>query len=118
MFHKACIRRVPVHDVLALRIVLRSENTAACYAAHRIVLGLWSARPNRCKDYVHAPKLNGYRALHETVLLPRGRPMEVQIRTGEMHRLAEWGEASHRAYKGLCFDYPSRLLSDLASLGA
>lgn len=89
---------------------------SSCYAALGEVRRLYPTVDGRYKDYVRSPKENGYQALHDTVLLPCGTPMEVQIRTTQMHRHAEWGAASHREYKGRLWDLPRRLATDMASL--
>ena len=116
-FHKAAIRSHTVHDVLALRIIVDGDESS-CYAALGEVRRLYPAVDRRYKDYVRSPKPNGYRALHDTVMLPCGTPMEVQIRTTQMHRHAEWGAASHRGYKGPLWELPRRLATDMASLAA
>jgi len=95
-FSKA-VRGKRVYDMLALRIVVPDEE--ACFAALAEVQAAWPSLPGRTKDYVHIPKANGYQALHDTVLLPCGTPMEVQIRSKRMHWHAELGGASHRRYK-------------------
>lgn len=116
-FQKACMRGQRVHDVLAIRLVVRGEQNA-CFHGMDVVRRLWPTLPGRTKDYVNLPKPNGYQALHDTVLLPCGAPMEVQIRTQEMHRRAEHGRASHRRYKGRAHELPSKLLADISSLGS
>jgi len=114
-FHKACMRRQRVHDVLAVRLVVHGEESK-CFSGMEAVRHLWPSVPGRTKDYVNRPKANGYQALHDTVLLPCGTPMEVQVRTQEMHRRAERGQASHRRYKGRAHELPAKLLSDISSL--
>ena len=92
-FHKAVVRKQRVHDVLAVRVVLRSglENDA-CYDAHDVLCGLFGrGKSGRGKDYVANPKGNGYQAVHDTMILPSGLPMEIQIRTDDMHQKAEYG---------------------------
>ncbi len=87
-----------VYDVIAFRMVL-SEATDAVYTALGIVHSTWRPVPGRFKDYVALPKPNGYQSLHTTVIGPYGERMEIQIRTLEMHRRAEFGIAAHWKYK-------------------
>jgi GTP pyrophosphokinase len=86
-----------VLDVRALRILV--ADVAQCYAALGVVHGLWQYIPGEFDDYVATPKPNGYRSIHTAVLGPGGRPLEVQIRTREMHERAELGVAAHWRYK-------------------
>ena len=86
-----------VHDVLALRIIV--PTVADCYQALGVIHGLYKPVPTRFKDYIAAPKPNGYQSLHTTIFLGDGGTLEVQIRTKEMHLEAEFGIASHLAYK-------------------
>jgi len=101
-FSKAAIGGKKPRDILAVRLLLPGHDERACYEAMRAVHRLWrsSNEGHDYKDYVAAPKANGYQSLHDTVLLPCGRLMEVQIRTASMHRHAERGAASHARYKG------------------
>jgi GTP pyrophosphokinase len=87
-----------IYDVIAFRIVLEGGREA-CYAALGIVHSTWPPVPGRFKDYVALPKPNGYQSLHTTVIGPYGERMEVQLRTQEMHRHAEFGIAAHWKYK-------------------
>ncbi len=89
-----------IYDVIAFRIVL-DGGREACYAALGIVHSTWPPVPGRFKDYVALPKPNGYQTLHTTVIGPYGERMEIQIRTEEMHRAAEFGIAAHWKYKDL-----------------
>jgi len=87
-----------LYDVIAFRMILDGD-AADVYAALGIVHSTWRPVPGRFKDYVALPKPNGYRSLHTTVIGAYGERMEVQIRTAEMHRAAEFGIAAHWKYK-------------------
>lgn len=86
-----------IYDISALRITVKEVSD--CYRVLGIVHGAWRPLPERIKDYIASPKLNGYRSIHTTIFSGDGAIIEVQIRTEEMHKEAEYGIASHISYK-------------------
>ena len=112
IYNKMIARSKPMdelHDLFAIRIILESDEPNLCFYVYGIVAGINQPVPETFKDYINTPKKNGYQSLHSAIVGPDKKIIEVQIRTRQMHELAEQGFAAHFLYKGGRIDQTSIL---------